>query len=164
MPYAASKIEIPLRKVKAVEPAVAALISTHFELMRATSPEESCHVMPADALDREGALILTVEDGEAVLGIGALKEIGPGHGEIKSMHTAAAARGKGVARRVLLGLIEAARDQGMTRLSLETGTQEPFAPARALYHAHGFEVCPPFGSYVEDPLSVFMTREIRTTD
>lgn len=142
------------------EPNVAALIARHFELMRATSPPESCHVMPADSLEREGAALFVAEEAGAVLGIGAVKEIEPRHGEIKSMHTAEAARGRGVGRLVLERLVEHALGAGLTRLSLETGSEQPFAPARTLYLAHGFEFCEPFGDYMVDPLSVFMTRAL----
>lgn len=141
-------------------PEVEALLQRHFELMRATSPAESCHVMEPGTLLENGAVLYAARDGEAVLGVGALTVIAPGHGELKSMHTAAEARGRGVARAVLQALMEHARDTGLTRLSLETGSAQEFAPARALYAAYGFEDCPPFGSYVVDPLSVFMTRTL----
>ena len=75
------------------------------------------------------------------------------------MHTAAAHRGRGIAARFLDHLIAEARRRGYARLSLETGTPEAFAPARRLYARHGFEICPPFGDYSEDPYSVFMTLE-----
>ena len=139
-------------------PEVEALLLRHFELMRATSPAESCHVMEPGTLLENDAALFAARDGDAVLGVGALTVIAPGHGELKSMHTAAEARGRGVARAVLRALMGHAHDTGLTRLSLETGSAEEFAPARALYAAHGFEDCPPFGSYVVDPLSVFMTR------
>ena len=141
-------------------PDVRALLVRHFELMRATSPEESCHVMdPGTLLDR-GVTLFAAREGDTVLGVGALAVIGPGHGELKSMHTAAEARGRGVARAVLGALVGAAQEQGLTRLSLETGSMPEFAAARALYETEGFDLCPPFGDYVEDPLSVFMTRTL----
>ncbi|WP_415922014.1 GNAT family N-acetyltransferase [Tateyamaria sp. SN6-1] len=139
---------------------VAALLTRHFDLMRATSPEESCHVMAPDTLLEKGVALYAARDGDAVLGVGALAVIAPDHGELKSMHTAAEARGRGVARAVLAALFEAARARGLTRLSLETGSAPEFAAARALYEAHGFTYCPPFGDYVPDPLSVFMTRTL----
>ncbi|MBY5934744.1 GNAT family N-acetyltransferase [Tateyamaria omphalii] len=141
-------------------PDVQALLGRHFALMRSQSPAESCHVMEPDTLLEAGATLYAARDGDAVLGVGALTVIAPGHGELKSMHTAAEARGRGVARAVLAALMSEARAQGLTRLSLETGSAEVFAPARALYAAHGFEECPPFGDYVLDPLSVFMTRTL----
>ena len=141
-------------------PEIAALLHRHFELMRATSPEESCHVMTADALLERDVVLFAARDQGDVLGVGALAVIAPGQGELKSMHTAVEARGRGVARAVLAALLQEARDQGLTRVSLETGSAEEFAPARALYTAHGFALCPPFGDYVKDPLSVFMTRAL----
>ncbi|MEX0312416.1 MAG: GNAT family N-acetyltransferase [Tateyamaria sp.] len=139
---------------------VQALLRRHFELMRSQSPAESCHVMEPEALLERDAVLFSARDGDTVLGVGALTVIAPGHGELKSMHTAAEARGRGVGRAVLEALIAEARARGLTRLSLETGSAEAFAPARALYAAHGFADCPPFGDYVLDPLSVFMTRTV----
>lgn len=140
--------------------AIVDILTRHFDLMRATSPEESCHVMAPDALFKAGATVLVWRDGDRVLGIGALKALDDTHGELKSMHTRAEARGRGIARAVLTALIEEARTQGLTRLSLETGSMEEFAPARALYDREGFDLCAPFGDYVKDPLSVFMTRRL----
>lgn len=117
-------------------------------------------MMRGDALAREGAQILLAERDGEVLGIGALKEIGFGHGEIKSMHTSVAARRQGVARHILRGLIDLARDNGMTRLSLETGSADVFAASRTLYAREGFETCAPFADYTVDPLSVFMTKTL----
>lgn len=134
------------------------LLLRHFALMRESSPEESCHVMEPDALLDAGALLISARQDGAVLGIGALNEISPGHGELKSMHTAAEARGRGIARTILRELIVEANNRALQRLSLETGSDALFAPARALYAAHGFKECPPFGDYRQDPLSVFMTR------
>jgi putative acetyltransferase len=149
---------LTVRRGAADEPAIAALIGMHFALMRAQSPEESCHVLPAEGLI--GAHLVVAEDNGAALGIGALARLGPAEGEIKSMHTLAAARGRGVARAILRALIGAARAEGLSQVLLETGSAAEFAPARALYEAEGFGFCPPFGSYREDPLSVFMSRPI----
>lgn len=141
-------------------PDVRALLLRHFDVMRAGSPAESCHVMDPDALLDRGAVLFAARQKGNVLGVGALAQVGPDHGELKSMHTHSDARGRGVARAILAALLDAARAQGMGRVSLETGSAELFAPARALYAAHGFAECPPFGNYVYDPLSVFMTRTL----
>ena len=142
-------------------PDVRALLERHFALMRAGSPEESCHVMDPDALLERNVVLVAARDTEGtVLGVGALSVIALGHGELKSMHTAAEARGKGVAQAVLAALIKTARKQGIAQLSLETGSADMFAPARALYARNGFALCPPFGDYSTDPLSVFMTRAL----
>lgn len=132
----------------------------HFALMREGSPEESCHVMAPDALIEANVTLLGIREDGVLLGLGALARIGPWDGELKSMHTAAEARGKGVARRLLRALMDEAKAQGMTRLNLETGTAPTFEAARGLYASEGFEECPPFGDYVLDPLSVFMCRQI----
>ncbi|MEP3918083.1 GNAT family N-acetyltransferase [Ascidiaceihabitans sp.] len=145
---------------RADTPAVAALLTRHHALMRAGSPEESCHVMDVSELVAADVTLLAARQGDQLLGVGALKVIGADHGELKSMHTAQEARGKGVARAILNVLQDKAQEQGLSRLSLETGTADMFAPARALYHAEGFQVCPAFGGYVADPLSVFMTRTL----
>ncbi|MDP5219651.1 GNAT family N-acetyltransferase [Ruegeria sp. 2205SS24-7] len=134
------------------------LLLRHFALMRESSPEESCHVMEPDALQEADVTLISARQAGTVLGIGALNEIASGHGELKSMHTAAEARGRGIARAILQALITEAQDRGLHRLSLETGSDPIFAPARALYAAHGFSECPPFGDYQLDPLSTFMTR------
>jgi putative acetyltransferase len=128
--------------------------------MRATSPAESCHVMEPDAVADAGVMMLGLRDAGELIAIGAFKAIGPDHCELKSMHTAAQARGQGAARKLLSALIERAKDAGLSRMSLETGTAAEFEAARALYNNYGFETCAPFGDYVIDPLSVFMTREI----
>ena len=139
---------------------IRALLSRHFGLMRAHSPISSCHVMEPEELLDAGAELMAVRQGDALLGVGALREIDPQHGELKSMHTAAEARGQGVGQTVLDALMTRAGEKGFTRVSLETGTIDLFATARALYRRNGFVECPPFGSYVLDPLSVFMTRTL----
>ncbi|WP_370399035.1 GNAT family N-acetyltransferase [Sulfitobacter sp. JB4-11] len=144
----------------AATPDVRALLSHHFEVMRAHSPLSSCHVMePEELIDARATLLTARELGE-LLGVGAIREIGPGHAELKSMHTSAAARGRGVGQTILTGLLDHARNRNWKRVSLETGTIDLFAPARALYQRNGFSECPPFGDYVTDPLSVFMTRTL----
>lgn len=151
---------LTLTQVRGPDAAISALLQAHFDLMRATSPAESCHVMEPSAVFDDAAVVLTAQAGETLLGIGALKSLDATHGELKSMHTMAAARGKGVGAAVLNALMEKAREMGMTKLSLETGSADMFAPARALYATHGFTECPPFGNYGVDPLSTFMTRKL----
>ena len=151
---------LTLARATGPTPAIAALLDAHFQLMRSTSPAESCHVMEPSAVFEEADVVVTAAQGAAQLGIGALKQIGPDHGELKSMHTFAAARGQGIGAAILDDLMARAREMGLTRLSLETGSMPEFAAARKLYANHGFEECPPFGNYVLDPLSTFMTRTL----
>lgn len=138
-------------------PEIRALLEEHLADMRRISPPESVHALDLDALRRPEISFWTVWEGDALLGCGALKQLDAAHGEIKSMRTARAHRGKGVARFVLTHILDEARRRGYARLSLETGSQPDFEPARRLYASVGFASCGPFADYVLDPNSVFMT-------
>jgi putative acetyltransferase len=141
-------------------PDIQALLEEHLAHMRSISPPESVHALDLDALRQPWITFWTAWSGAHLLGCGALKEIDAGHGEIKSMRTAAAHRRGGVARAMLGHIIAEARRRGYARLSLETGSEPPFAPARRLYASFGFADCPPFEGYAEDPNSVFMTKTL----
>ncbi len=141
-------------------PEIAALLEAHLGLMRATSPPESVHALDLDALRVPEVTFWAVWEDGSLLGCGALREIDAGHGEIKSMHTAEAARGKGVARGLVQHILDEARRRAYRRLSLETGSPEAFLPARELYAGFGFQTCRPFGDYAYDPFSVYMTLEL----
>ncbi|WP_193187321.1 GNAT family N-acetyltransferase [Nisaea sediminum] len=139
---------------------IAMLLSAHLDHGNAHSPPESVHALDLDGLRRPDITFWSAwEDGD-LLGCGALRELSPEHGELKSMHTAARHRGKGVGRAMVEHILKEARARGYRRISLETGSMEAFAPARALYARFGFTECPPFGSYRLDPHSTFMTCEI----
>lgn len=141
-------------------PEIAAFLAEHLTDMQATSPPESKHALDLDGLRKPDVTFWTLKDGDTIVGCGALKALDPAHAEVKSMRTGAAHRGRGVASRLLRHIIAQARARGFSRLSLETGSMEFFAPARSLYTKHGFEVCEPFGDYREDPNSVFMTLRL----
>jgi len=141
-------------------PAVHVLLAEHLSDMRAGSPPESVHALDVDQLRHPSVTMVTAWVGTLLLGCGALKDLGDGHGELKSMRTTVAARGRGIGAAVLAHLIGLADARGMRRLSLETGAEDQFAPARRLYARHGFVECAPFADYRPDPLSVFMTREV----
>ena len=147
-------VDDPLR------PDVVALLEGHLADMRATSPPESVHALDPTALVGPGLSFWTLREDGVLLGCAAIKELDPGHAEIKSMRTAPAARRRGVASQLLDHVLETARDRGYTRLSLETGTQDFFAPARALYLSRGFVECGPFASYSLDPHSAFFSRAL----
>lgn len=151
---------VEVRKASPTDPAIAFLIDRHLTLMRASSPACSIHAMEAEDLAGAGAAFFAVFDGEDVVGMGALKRISAGHGELKSMHVVEERRGEGLADAILARLLEEANIEGLSRVSLETGSQDAFRAARAFYARHGFEFCAPFEGYVEDPNSVFMTRAV----
>ncbi len=133
------------------------LLETHFAGMLASSPPGSCHFLDFDGLNAPDVTFWSIWDGGNLAGCGALKELGTEHGEIKSMRTHADHLRKGVGAMMLTHIISEARMRGYRRLSLETGSTDDFVPALAMYEAHGFQYCPPFGVYVEDPFSRFMT-------
>jgi putative acetyltransferase len=141
-------------------PEVAALLAEHLQEMHQYSPPESVHALDLDRLRTPDLTFWSVWDGPRVLGCGALRELDPTHGELKSMRTASAHRRRGVAAAVLEHLVAEARSRGYTRVSLETGSPEAFAPARALYAGYGFTTCGPFGPYAADDFSVFMTLDL----
>ena len=141
-------------------PEIRSLLETHFAGMLASSPPGSCHFLDFDGLNAPDVTFWSIWDGEALAGCGALKEIDIEHGEIKSMRTHTDHLRKGAGAMMLTHILSQARERGYRRLSLETGSTEAFTPALALYEAHGFKYCPPFGDYVEDPFSRFMTLVI----
>jgi len=136
------------------------LLTQHFAEMRAGSPPEACHVLPIDGLNDPAIRFFTLREDGVLLGCGALKQIQPGHGEIKSMRTADAALGRGVGKAMLDRLLAFAKADGMTRISLETGSTEQFAAANRLYEKNGFERTGAFGDYPDTPWTHFYTREI----
>ncbi|MFZ0012928.1 MAG: GNAT family N-acetyltransferase [Acidimicrobiia bacterium] len=155
---------MPNRRIAIDDPTredVRALLATHLSFTRATSPPEDVHALDVDGLTSPDVSFYSLREDDVLLGVGALRELDSRHGEIKSMHTTATARGLGVGRSLLSHLLHTARARGYSRVSLETGTMEEFAPARRLYLAAGFEVCPPFNDYPESPNSVCMTLSLQ---
>lgn len=151
-------VELRIDDLRSAE--VAALLQEHLDDMALHSPPESIHALDLDKLRRPEITFWTLwQDGE-LLGCGAIKQLDATHGEVKSMRTSMHHRRKGVAATMLQHILGEAQRRGYRRLSLETGAPAAFAPARELYARHGFLPCGPFADYVEDPYSVFMTREL----
>jgi putative acetyltransferase len=124
------------------------------------SPPESVHAMDIERLRSPDITFWSAWDGGELLGCGALKELDGRTGEVKSMRTLTAHRRRGVAAKILDTIIDEAKRRGYERLNLETGSDGAFAPAQALYERYGFQYRGPFGEYVDDPNSVFMTKEL----
>ena len=141
-------------------PEILALLAEHLREMHRISPAESVHALDVDGLLQPDVTFWSAWTNAELLGCGALKQLNPVHGEIKSMRTAFAHRRKGVARTMLEYIIAEARGRSYTRLSLETGSMHAFEPARRLYESFGFTYCSPFAGYTEDANSVFLTRPL----
>ena len=136
------------------------LLQEHLRCMAQVSPPQSRHALDLGGLRQPGITFWSVWNGADLAGCGALKELDARHGEIKSMRTADTCLRRGVASQMLRHILGEAKRREYQRLSLETGSMDYFEPARKLYRSFGFKFCGPFGNYVEDPNSVFMTKEL----
>lgn len=142
------------------DPRLVAMLETHVRRAVAETARGSAHALDLNGLQTPDIRLWTVWDDEQLLGCGALRRLSAAHGEVKSMYTAETARGRGAGGAILKHIIEAARADGLKRLSLETGAWDYFIPARAFYRRHGFSDCEPFGDYRPDPNSVFLTMAL----
>ncbi|KAE8366446.1 putative GNAT family N-acetyltransferase [Aspergillus caelatus] len=141
-------------------PAVLALISLHVaEINRMI---DSCDVLDVSSLQASNVTFYSAWEGHELMGIGALKELSPTHGEVKSMRTVATHFRKGVGRAIVEHLIKVAKERGYTSLSLETGKHASFERARGFYTNMGFQPCDPYGSLPPCPDSSFMTLKLET--
>jgi len=152
---------LPIIKVDDLRgPEIAALLTAHLAFAFQHTPPESIHAFNMEGLRVPEMTVWTAWDGSALLGCGGLLQLDPHHGEVKSMHTAAAHRRNGIAARMLGHIVDQARQRSYRRLSLETGSMDAFSASRALYARFGFIPCGPYGSYRDDPNSVFMTLDL----
>lgn len=138
-------------------PEVRALLERHLAFNHAVTPPGHVHALDLDGLLEPSVTFCSARRNGVLLGVGALRRLDEAHAELKSMHTTEPARGQGVGRAIVEHLLTVAADRGFRRVSLETGTMDAFAPARALYAKVGFTECPPFGDYTVNPHSVCMT-------
>ena len=138
------------------------MLRYHLTTARAQTAPGSAHALDLAGLQSPDISFWTAWDGETLVAVGALKQLSADHGEVKSMHTAIAARRRSVGSAMLQHIIAFARSRGISRLSLETGSWDYFKPAHALYQAHGFVLCGPFAGYVEDPNSLYLTLDLTT--
>jgi len=136
---------------------VRALVERHLEFARATTPPEHVFALDLDGLQDPAVTFFTYRVNDDVLGMAALKHLDDEHAELKSMHTVAEARGRGVGRALVEHVIAVARERGYRRLSLETGSGPAFEAARSLYARASFTPCDAFGDYRPTPLSAYMT-------
>jgi putative acetyltransferase len=141
-------------------PEVAAFLQAHLDQMHELSPAESVHALDLAALRAPDVTFWSAYEDDVLVGCGALKVLDGRHGEVKSMRTDPARRGQGIAGQLLAHIVAEARARGLVRLSLETGSDEFFGPARRLYARHGFRPCRPFATYTDDPLSSYFTLDL----
>ena len=149
-----------IRKDPLTDPRIIDFLRDHLADMHAITPPESVHALDLDGLRSSRVTFWSAWERDDLLGCGALMVLDDRSGEIKSMRTAPAHRGKGIASAILSAIIHEADNRGYRELFLETGSMTEFAPARALYEGFGFRYRGPFGDYEEDPNSVFMFRSL----
>jgi putative acetyltransferase len=142
------------------DPRLAAFLQAHLDDMEPTAPPESRHALDLTALQADGVRLWVGTVGDDLVATAALAALAGRHEELKSMRTDPALRGRGLASRMLAHVLDDARSRGVARVSLETGSMVFFEPARRFYARAGFVACPPFGSYVDDPNSTFMTLDL----
>ena len=136
------------------------LVERHLQFGRSQTPAEDAHALEVDGLLDPAITLFGMRCGGELLAVGALKRLDDHHAELKTMHTVERARGRGIGRAMLDHLLAVARERGFTRVSLETGSMDAFAPARALYASAGFSPCPPFADYRTSPNNTYMTRTL----
>ena len=144
-------------------PAVHALLQEHLDNMYELSPPEQVFALDLSKLRSRDITFWTVWEDDILMGCGALKELSPVHGEIKSMRTPAKLRGRGAGKAVLAHIIQTAKQRNYRLLNLETGSHPTFGAAHSLYRSAGFEYSGPFAGYVENPHSVFMSLRLGST-
>jgi putative acetyltransferase len=153
-------VSVAIQRADFNDPTLGAFLQGHLDELAPTAPAESRHALNPGGLQAPHVALWVAHDDEGIVGTGALAALEPGHEELKSMRTDPQRRGQGVATQLLEHLLHDARCRRIRRISLETGSMEFFAPARALYAKAGFLLCSPFGPYREDPHSVFMTKHL----
>ena len=141
-------------------PDVKALLQIHLDFCLEVTPAEFSFALDVEKLRAPEITVFTAREDRVLLGVGALKVFEPGHGELKSMHTAKASRGRGVGRAMVNHILEYAKSVGLNRVSLETGSHLPYEPARKLYENCGFEICEAFGDYELSDFNLCMTKAI----
>lgn len=139
---------------------VADLLAFHLTEMHALSPPCKVHAMPVERLRQSDVTFYSAWDGGNLAAVGALREIGAGRGELKSMRATPEYRGRGAGEAILLHLVAEARRRGYGWLGLETGRPAAYLPAQSLYRKHGFTECEDFGDYIGDDFSMCMSRSL----
>jgi putative acetyltransferase len=139
---------------------IRALLELHLAFASEVTPPGHVHALPLDGLLDPEVTLFSARRERRLLAIGALKQLDETHAELKSMHTVEAARGRGVGRAMVDHLLAEAATRRCAHVSIETGTYDAFAPARAMYARAGFVPCAPFGDYTANPYSICMTVEI----
>lgn len=152
--------DLVITRIASATPELATFVSAHHAEMQGTAPPESQHALPLDGLLAPHVRLFAATLDGRIVGTGALATVDEGHEELKSMRTDPAVRGRGIGRTMVRFLLDDAAARGVRRVSLETGRDDFFLPAVAMYTRAGFRECAAFGRYLPDPHSVFLTLDL----
>ena len=153
-------MKIVITTEKSLTDELAHVLQAHWLFCTSSTPIEHVYALDASKLFSPDITVFGARiDGELV-GVGAMRKLDLLHGELKSMHTLAKSRGSGVGKAMVTHIEDFARSSGIERVSLETGTNEAFWPARELYKSLGYQSCEAFGDYVLSEDNTCMTKLI----
>ena len=153
-------MKIVITTEKSLTDELAQVLQAHWLFCTSSTPIEHVYALDASKLFSPDITVFGARiDGELV-GVGALRRLDAHHAELKSMHTLAKSRGSGVGKAMVAHIEQFAKEQGVKRISLETGATEPFKPARQLYESLGYQDCEAFGDYVLSEDNTCMTKLI----
>jgi len=139
---------------------LAQLLQAHWLFCTSTTPIEHVYALDASRLFTPDIAVFGARINGELVGVGALRRLDQDHAELKSMHTLARSRGLGIGKAMVACIEQFAKEQGVKRISLETGATEPFKPARLLYKSLGYQDCEAFGDYVLSEDNTCMTKLI----
>ncbi len=137
-----------------------ALIAEHLAGMNGNSPPGHVNALALDSLRARDVTFWAAWVNDELCGCGALKELDPETGEVKSMRTRDAYLGQGIGQAVLDRILHTAQERGYRKVYLETGTGNTFKAAHGLYLKNGFSRCGAFGAYIATDFNVFMVRTL----
>ena len=150
------KIDISVERALTEE--LVQVLQAHWIFCTSNTPIEHVYALDASKLFSPDITVFAARIGGELAGVGALRKLDNEHGELKSMHTLTKFRGKGIAKAMVTHIESAAKEQGINRISLETGTTELFKPARMLYQSLGYTECGAFGDYFLSEDNTCMTK------
>jgi putative acetyltransferase len=152
------QIEITIEQSLTEE--LAQVLQAHWLFCTSTTPIEHVYALDASRLFTPEITVFGARIQGELVGVGALRKLDEEHAELKSMHTLAKSRGLGIGKAMVAHIEQFAKNQGVKRISLETGATEPFKPARQLYKSLGYQTCEAFGEYVLSEDNTCMTKLI----
>jgi putative acetyltransferase len=139
---------------------LAQILQAHWLFCTSTTPIEHVYALDASRLFTPDITVFGARVNGELVGVGALRKLDHEHAELKSMHTLAKLRGLGIGKAMVAYIEQFAKEEGVKRISLETGATEPFKPARQLYESLGYQDCEAFGDYVLSEDNTCMTKLI----